>query len=53
VTTKTVGVHSDEARRSYRDQGHWPQYTLGERVRHWARNDPTRSPSSTGPTAAG
>ncbi|MEU7766571.1 AMP-binding protein [Nocardia sp. NPDC049190] len=40
MTVKTVGVHSDEAQRGYRDRGHWPQYTLGERVRHWAAQRP-------------
>ncbi|MCW2768272.1 MAG: hypothetical protein JWO11_4231 [Nocardioides sp.] len=40
MTTKTAGVHTEDARRSYRDQGLWPQYSLGERVRHWASERP-------------
>lgn len=39
-TRKVPGVHSEEMRRHYRESGLWPQYGLGERVRHWARGRP-------------
>lgn len=35
-----VGVHTAEQAASYRATGEWPQFTLADRVLHWARQTP-------------
>ena len=38
--TDTIAVHTPEQVRAYRESGAWPQFTLADRVRHWARETP-------------